>query len=283
MHWTKSRSILLQSFWESRRAMKEYKAYAKVNIFLKITGTRGNYHEILSRFMRVDDLFDRLFFISKEESGGKENVFQILGNFSCETKQNTIYKAYVALKKATNAESLEKLMQKYAVRVEKNIPAFAGLGGGSSDAATYLKMCNEVLDLGLSLNELATIGLEVGADVPFFIYAYESANVSGIGEVVEAFDEERLSFDIYTPDVAISTPRVYSAYRENFYAPIDGFEAQRLRTISSKEILETMSAKEANDLFEPALQEYKELKQYYKQGYFFSGSGSSFFKQKDRA
>jgi len=263
--------------------MKKYKAFAKVNIFLKITGTRENYHEIVSRFMRVDDLYDELSFVPKERLDAKANEFKIVGEFSCKTEQNTIYKAYMALKEATSSDALEKLMQTYAVQVEKRIPAFAGLGGGSSDAATYLKMCNEVLHLDLSLNELAAIGVKVGADVPFFIYGYKSANVSGIGEVVEMFDEELLHFDIFTPKIEISTPKVYSIYRENFYAPIDGFMAQQLKERPSREVLQTMSAQEANDLFAPALQAYKELKEHYKQGYFFSGSGSSFFKVKEES
>ncbi|QOP41900.1 4-(cytidine 5'-diphospho)-2-C-methyl-D-erythritol kinase [Sulfurimonas marina] len=258
--------------------MKKYKAYAKVNIFLKITGKRDNYHEIISRFMRVDNLYDELSFVSKSELDAKMNEFKIIGDFDCEVSQNTIYKAYVALKEYTKSASLEKLMQTHAIKVEKNIPAFAGLGGGSSDAATYLKMCNGVLDLGLSLNELATIGLKVGADVPFFIYGYDSANVGGIGEIVEPFEEELLKFDVYTPDVKISTPKVYTAYRENFYEPVDGFRAQELKELNSKDVLKSLSATEANDLFAPALQEYPQLKKHYRQGYFFSGSGSSFFK-----
>lgn len=258
--------------------MKKYKAYAKVNIFLKITGRRGNYHEIISRFMKVQNLYDELSFVPKEQTDAKANTFKIIGNFSCETEQNTIYKAYFALKSATNSLSLEKLMQTYAVHVEKNIPAFAGLGGGSSDAATYLKMCNNVLNLGLSLNELAQIGLSVGADVPFFIYGYDSANVSGIGEVVEEYKEKLLNIQTYTPKIEISTPRVYTLYREDFYNPIDGFQTEALKKRSSREILQTMSADEANDLFKPALQEYIELKNHYKHTYYFSGSGSSFFK-----
>ncbi|WP_151899602.1 4-(cytidine 5'-diphospho)-2-C-methyl-D-erythritol kinase [Sulfurimonas hydrogeniphila] len=258
--------------------MKKYKAYAKVNIFLKITGKREEYHEIVSRFMRVDDLYDVLSFVSKKNVQAKANEFKILGDFDCTTTQNTVYKAYKALKEVTKNQALEELMRTHAVSVEKRIPAYAGLGGGSSDAATYLKMCNEVLHLGLSLNELAQIGLHVGADVPFFIYGYNSANVSGIGEVVEAFDEEPLSFDIYTPAVKISTPKVYQAYRRDFYAPIDGFQADALKKKSSVEILQELDAKEANDLFAPALQEYTELEKHYKEGYFFSGSGSSFFR-----
>jgi len=262
--------------------MKKYKAFAKVNIFLKITGVRGNYHEIISRFMKVDTLYDELEFFPKEQTDAKVNVFKIIGDFSCTTEQNTIYKAYFALKKATNSDALEQLMHKYAIKVTKNIPAFAGLGGGSSDAATYLKMCNNSLNLGLSLDELAIIGLEVGADVPFFIYGYESANVSGIGEVVEEFKEEILSFDVYTPKVEISTPRVYKVYREDFFQPIDGFEADALKRSFSVDVLASQSADEANDLFKPALQEYKELKKHFRAGYYFSGSGSSFFKPKEK-
>ena len=258
--------------------MKLYKAYAKVNIFLKITGTRDNYHEIISRFMRVDSLYDELSFVPKEV-----DEFKIIGDFSCTTEQNTIYKAYVALLNAldeTSSISLKKLMQKYAVHVDKNIPAFAGLGGGSSDAATYLKMCNEVLHLGLSLNELAIIGLKVGADVPFFVYGYDSANVGGIGEVVEEFKEPLLDFEVFTPKIEISTPKVYGIYRESFYDPIDGFKTDELKKTNSLDILKNMSADEANDLFKPALQEYKELKNHYRHGYYFSGSGSSFFRLK---
>ena len=254
--------------------MKTYRAYAKVNIFLKITGTRGVYHEIISRFMQVENLYDELEFIPKK--GSKE--FEIIGSFSCTTEQNTLYKAYIALKEATESQAVAELMQNYAIEVKKNIPAFAGLGGGSSDAATYLKMCNETLNLGLSLNELATIGLKVGADVPFFIYGYKSANVSGIGEVVEEFDEALLNIETYTPKIEISTPRIYTIYREDFFAPIDSFERQKLKAMSSKKALESMSPSEANDLFNPALQEYKELESHYKEGYFFSGSGSSFFR-----
>ncbi len=258
--------------------MKTYKAYAKVNIFLKITGKRQQYHEIISRFMKVENLYDKLSFVSKEKLDAKANTFTILGDFSCETEQNTIYKAYFALKEATQSQKLEQLMQTHAIEVKKNIPAFAGLGGGSSDAATYLKMCNEVLHLNLSLNELAMIGLQVGADVPFFIYGYNSANVSGIGEIVEEFQEELLEIETYTPSIKISTPLVYKIYREDFYNPIDGFQTQELKQILSQDALKTMSPSQANDLFEPALRAYKELKNHYKSGYHFSGSGSSFFR-----
>jgi len=260
--------------------MKHYKAYAKVNIFLKITGTRGNYHEILSRFMKVENLYDTLCFVPKAE---KSNSFDIKGDFSCNTQHNTIYKAYCALQERVASPSLTQLMETYRIDVTKKIPAFAGLGGGSSDAATYLKMCNEVLHLNLSLDELAEVGLRVGADVPFFIYNYDSANVSGIGEVVEMFDEKLLDIQTKTPNIAISTPKVYQKYREDFFHPIDGFQAHKLKEISSLEVLRVMSATEANDLFAPAMQLYPELKNHYRSGSFFSGSGSSFFTAQEKS
>ena len=253
--------------------MKIYKAYAKVNIFLKITGVRDNYHEILSRFMRVNSLYDELSFVLKDEE-----EFKIIGDFSCTTEQNTIYKAYFALKKATQSEALEKLMRTYGVEVKKSIPAFAGLGGGSSDAATYLKMCNEVLHLGLSLNELATIGLEVGADVPFFIYDYNSANVSGIGEIVEEFMEAPLHVEIITPDIECDTGAVYRAFRDNYRVDIE--LAQKMTKLSSKELLNSYDDATLNDLFGAALKVCPELEKHRREEWFFSGSGSSFFKVK---
>ena len=253
--------------------MKQYKAYAKVNVFLKITGRRGVYHEILSRFVLVDDLYDTLSFEVKDSTD-----FSIIGDFNCTVAQNTIYKSYLALLKATGSEALERLMQTHAVKVDKKIPSFAGLGGGSSDAATYLLMCNEVLHLGLSLNALAKIGSEVGADVPFFVYGYQSANVSGIGEIVEKFDEEALKIETYTPAVEISTPRVYQSFRENFYKELSMTEQIEYAHRSSLEIFEQMDAMEANDLFAPAQLLYPEIKAHHKEGWFFSGSGSSFFR-----
>jgi len=252
--------------------MKSYKAYAKVNIFLKITGMRGDYHEILSRFVLVNNLFDTLTFVPKTEK-----AFKIEGSFSCKTEQNTIYKAYVSLFEATQSESLQRLMQSHAIKVEKQIPAFAGLGGGSSDAATYLLMCNEVLHLGLSRAELATIGAKVGADVPFFVYGHQSANVSGIGEIVEAFDEEALHIKTITPNIEISTPKVYQEFRETFYKELSNEEIDKLSSVSSLDVLKAMTPTEANDLFEPALKRYPQLKEQQPEGWFFSGSGSSFF------
>jgi 4-diphosphocytidyl-2-C-methyl-D-erythritol kinase len=254
--------------------MIRYRAYAKVNIFLKITGMRGEYHTLSSRFMRVPALFDTLWFEPKSTP-----EFEIRGSFDCPLHSNTIYKAYKHLQSATRSDKLSTFFEHHAVCVDKQIPSFAGLGGGSSDAATFLTMCNDTLELGLSVEELAEIGSHVGADLPFFVYGYPSANVRGIGEIVEPFDEPLIDLEVVTPDIQISTPAVYRYYREYLYAPITAEEATRHESSTSREILASMSPKEANDLYPSALGCYSELTE--KEGWFFSGSGSSFFRMKD--
>ncbi len=255
--------------------MRSYRAPAKVNIFLKITGKRDGYHTLLSRFMLVEELYDTLTFVPKEEPD-----FAIHGDFACGVEQNTIYKAYLALLEATDSDALRELMRSHAVQVEKKIPAFAGLGGGSSDAATYLRMCDEHLGLGLTTDELSKIGSAVGADVPFFIHGYPSANVSGIGEIVEAYDETPLPLKIHTPAIEISTPAVYTSFRQDFYKELSTDEAERLAKMDSRSVLEQYDRERANDLFKPALTLYPRLEEHLQDGWFFSGSGSSLFKVK---
>jgi 4-diphosphocytidyl-2-C-methyl-D-erythritol kinase len=248
------------------------RAYAKVNIFLKIVGKRECYHEIVSRFVLVNTLFDELEFVEKTV----ENEFELQGEFGCALEDNTLYKAYEATCKAGYEEELKAFFSKNALHVTKNIPSFAGLGGGSSDAATFLHMVNQELNLKLDEQKLAEIGLHVGADVPFFIYGYSSANVSGIGEVVEEFNEPQLHVKVCTPDIKCDTGKVYASFREHY--KIDSELANKMKNMSSKELLKNYDDISLNDLLEAAVRVNSELEDHRKKGWFFSGSGSSFFK-----
>lgn len=247
------------------------KSYAKVNIFLKITGKRDNYHLLASRFVRVHSLFDLISF-EKEEN----EDFTLKGTFGCETKKNTIYKAYILLK--DKFPHLEKEFKQITVKVTKNIPEFAGLGGGSSNCATFLLMCNEYFNLDLSKNDLCEIAQKIGADVPFFVYEYDSANVSGVGEIVEKFDEEILDIETYTPKVKCETPSIFKTFRDKFFHLTSKEESDRLFKMKSLDILKKLNIKEANDLYSPAAFLYKELENNKKDFCHFSGSGSTFFK-----
>jgi len=250
------------------------KSYAKVNIFLKIAGIRGSYHELVSRFVRVHSLYD---LISFEKTFAKK--FKLIGKFSCQMQNNTVYKAYKELEKLS--AKVKEYFNTYSVKIEKNIPEFAGLGGGSSNAATFLIMTNQILNLGLNKDELAAIGTKIGADVPFFIYEYDSANVTGIGEIVKKFDEEILNIKTFTPDIKCDTSMIYKKFRENYYKEISEDTANRLMNMKSKDILNELSIEEANDLYLPAVSLYPELDiqhSTFSNQHYFSGSGSSFFR-----
>ena len=246
------------------------KSYAKVNIFLKIADKRDNYHELASRFVRVHSLYDEVSFIKSSN-----NKFEILGDFSCDIEKNTVYKAYKLIEDYKN---VKEFFKNYSIEIKKNIPEFAGLGGGSSNAATFLNMANQYCDLNLSKDDLCKIAVKIGADVPFFIYEFDSANVRGIGEIVEKFHEEILDIQTITPNIKCNTGEIFEIFRKDFYKQISKEEAKKLFNMKSIDILKEFNIKEANDLYEPALSIYPLLKEYKKENWFFSGSGSSFFK-----
>ena len=254
------------------------KSYAKVNIFLKIAGKRANYHELVSRFVRVENLYDTMEF-----QRGNFNDFTLDGDFGCETKKNTIYKGYLALCQISS--KVEEFFKSHKVLVEKNIPEFAGLGGGSSNCAVFILMVNKYCNLGLSTKELSEIGAKIGADVPFFIYDTVSANVTGIGEVVEPFEEEPLNIETFTPKIACNTGAIFTSFREKFYKEVTREEAKKLLSMKSIDILNEYDINRANDLYAPALDNYADLKPEnfnLPRNSFFSGSGSSFFYLKEK-
>ena len=246
------------------------KSFAKVNIFLKIANKRENYHELVSRFVRVHNLYDIVSFVKTSRK-----AVTIIGDFGCKMETNTVYKAYNLIK---DLKGVEEFFLNHEIVIEKRIPEFAGLGGGSSNAATFLIMANKYCNLNLTKDELCEIAVKIGADVPFFVYEYDSANVTGIGEIVEKFDEEVLNISTITPKIKCNTGEIFRIFRESFYKQISKSESERLLSMKSKEILKEFDIKKANDLYESALSLYPQLNDYAKDDWYFSGSGSSFFR-----
>ena len=244
------------------------KAYAKVNIFLKIVGFDGYYHLLNSRFMKVNNLYDEIEIVEADK-------FNIIGDINCVLRENSVFKAYIAL--TQEYPEIKKWFIGKEIRIHKNIPEMSGLGGGSSDAAAFLKLVNKESKLNLSTNELIEIGKKVGSDVAFFLSDAEVADVYGRGEIVKPRDEKALNIEIFTPPIECSTSEVYKIYKEHFFNPTP----TDLDKQETKEILKNYSAFELNDLLRPALTLYPDLNKYLDKG-FFSGSGSSFFKLKNR-
>jgi len=250
------------------------RAHAKVNIFLKITGHENGYHTLLSRFMQVADLYDTITFVPC-----RCDTFTIEGCKGIPLESNTIYKAYKALNDHTGDLDILNFFYKHKVVVTKRIPSQAGLGGGSSDAAAFMLLVKEVCNLLISTKELAKLGSKIGADIPFFIYNYASANVSGFGEIVEPFEEEPLSLELYTPNIGCDTALVYKTFKEHLLDGISLASFIGWDRLDSKTLLERIADPVIlNDLYKAALIAYPELKKEAKEGWFFSGSGSTFFR-----
>jgi 4-diphosphocytidyl-2-C-methyl-D-erythritol kinase len=133
----------------------------------------------------------------------------------------------------------------------------------------------------LSTEALAKIGSSIGADLPFFIYNYPSANVSGFGEVVEAFEEEPLALELYTPEIGCNTTVVYKTFKEHLLDDIALCSFLGWDRLDSKTLLENIADPVIlNDLYAASLIAYPKLKGVEKEGWFFSGSGSTFFRIK---
>jgi len=189
----------------------QLRAYAKVNHALEVRGLRPDgYHEI-STVMQSISLHD-VVGIERAERGFELTV-EPEGVEVGPPEENTVYKAWSGLG--------ERMGDTLPVRVRliKKIPAGAGLGGGSADAAATLFGLNELFGLGLDEAELRDVGLRVGADVPFCL-AGGTALGEGIGEILSplpAPPPHRLV--VARPAVGVETARVYGAYDKS---PLDG-------------------------------------------------------------
>ena len=171
---------------------------AKLNLFLHIVGRRDNgYHELQSIFQLID-LYDWISFEAIEE-----NQIQIEGVAEVKLEQNLIYRAAQYLRPHAKTPCGLK------ISVEKNIPRGAGLGGGSSNAATTLIVLNQLWQCGLNDEQLAAYGVQLGADVPIFIFG-QNAWAEGVGEHLSFIDLAQKQFIVLKPDCFISTQLLFS-------------------------------------------------------------------------
>jgi 4-diphosphocytidyl-2-C-methyl-D-erythritol kinase len=172
---------------------------AKLNLFLYITGRRENgYHDLqtLFQFLEYGDDIS----ICANHSGEITLSTPLLG---VALTDNLIWKAATALKKETNCRYGAE------ISINKILPMGGGIGGGSSNAATVLVALNYLWQTNLSDNELAKIGLTLGADVPVFIHG-QAAYAEGVGEQLSPVDVEEKWFLVVRPDVAISTAEIFA-------------------------------------------------------------------------
>ena len=203
------------------QALYDVPAPAKLNLFLHITGRRADgYHLLQSVFMLVD-WCDTLHFERRADGSiSREDLGTPL------PEMDLTLRAAHALKAATGCTLGAH------IGVLKRIPAQAGMGGGSSDAATALLALNRLWGLGLSRSALETIGLQLGADIPFFLRG-NNAWVEGIGETITPLEKAhqlpQARFAIVKPAAGLETKLIFSSpnlKRDSDSATILGFAAE---------------------------------------------------------
>jgi 4-diphosphocytidyl-2-C-methyl-D-erythritol kinase len=195
-------------------------APAKLNLFLHITGRRADgYHLLQSVFMLLD-WCDTLHFELRlgDKTGGK---------ISREDLSTPLPDDDLVMKAAQALQATTGTTMGAHIRIAKSIPAQAGMGGGSSDAATTLLALNRLWKLNLSKQQLAQIGLKLGADVPFFIHG-DNAWVEGIGEQISPVEVPKAHFLVVKPESGLSTQSIFNdagLKRDSQNAIISGFAA----------------------------------------------------------
>jgi 4-diphosphocytidyl-2-C-methyl-D-erythritol kinase len=173
---------------------------AKINLFLHITGRRPDgYHELQTIF-QILDLCDSLSFKLIKDS---QEIRVECPGLDVVQSENLVYRAAKILQKTGNSA------QGVSIFIEKRIPTGAGLGGGSSDAATALHGLNYLWQCGLSRVELADIGRGLGADVPVFIHGKTSWG-EGIGEKLTPIELLPQHYLVLNPSCHVSSAEIFS-------------------------------------------------------------------------
>lgn len=173
-------------------------APAKLNLFLHIIGQRpDSYHELQTVFQLLDYGDELQFELTND------GIIRLIDNLNdVATIDNLVYRAAAALQQYTNSN------YGVTIKLHKKLPAGGGLGGGSSDAATTLLALNKLWQCGLSVSELAAIGLILGADIPVFIHG-RTAWAEGIGEKLTPIVLPPKWYLVIHPQIMVSTAAIF--------------------------------------------------------------------------
>jgi 4-diphosphocytidyl-2-C-methyl-D-erythritol kinase len=201
------------------QSLYDIPAPAKLNLFLHITGRRDDgYHLLQSAFMLIDWCDTLHFNIRSDGIISREDLSWAL------PADDLCVRAAKALQTATGCR------QGAHIGIVKSVPAQAGMGGGSSDAASTLLALNRLWGLHIPLEQLMTIGLALGADVPFFLSGRHGW-VEGIGEKITPLALPIAQFVVVKPDAGLDTKLIFSdpdLKRDSETAIISGFATNTL-------------------------------------------------------
>ncbi len=197
---------------------------AKINLFLHITGKRPDGYHNLQTVFRLLDWGDYLHFSLADDAVIQTADIELDANKLChellvlagvetitaDIEDNLIFKAARALLAfAIQSDALPKQLKHVRITLDKRLPMGAGLGGGSSNAATTMLALNEIWQLSFNQNELINIGAKIGADVPIFIFG-QDAIATGIGEELTAIDLPEQQYLVLTPNAHVNTAKLFA-------------------------------------------------------------------------
>lgn len=189
--------------------MNVWPAPAKLNLFLHVVGRRPDGYHLLQTVFQFLDFGDELAFKVTDE-GSVRRTRDVPG--VPEDIDLTVRAARLLKETSARAKGVE-------ITLNKKLPAGGGLGGGSSDAATTLIALNQLWDLRLSRDELASIGIKLGADVPVFVRG-RAAWAEGVGEVLNSLHLPEPWYLVIAPPVHVSTAEVFAQFaRERQLTP----------------------------------------------------------------
>ncbi|WP_426617580.1 4-(cytidine 5'-diphospho)-2-C-methyl-D-erythritol kinase [Raoultella sp. R2A007] len=184
--------------------MTRWPAPAKLNLFLYITGQRADGYHLLQTLFQFLDYGDTLT-IEPRQDGELRLLTPVAG---VPDEENLIVRAARLLMQAAADRGQLAPGSGADISIDKRLPMGGGLGGGSSNAATVLVALNHLWDCGFSDDELATLGLQLGADVPVFVRGH-AAFAEGIGEVLTPVEPEEKWYLVAHPGVSIPTPVIF--------------------------------------------------------------------------
>jgi len=180
--------------------MQTWLSPAKINLFLHILGRRSDgYHNLQTAFQFLDYCDELTFDVTPDPSIALSPAIEGVAH-----SDNLIVRAALALQEASGSNLGAR------ITLDKKLPMGGGLGGGSSNAATTLVALNQLWQCQLSTQELADIGLKLGADVPVFIHGY-AAWAEGVGEKITAISPEEPWYLVVSPNCHVSTAEIFSS------------------------------------------------------------------------
>lgn len=182
------------------KSLHQCPAPAKLNLFLHVTGRRDDGYHLLQTAFQLIDRCDLLDFDVRQDG----QILRTNDVPGVPADSDLIVRAARLLQQKTGTTLGADLT------LHKVLPMGGGVGGGSSDAATTLMALNHLWQTGLSRTELMALGLQLGADVPFFIFG-ENAFAEGVGEELQAISTPERWFVVIEPGVHVPTPAIFSS------------------------------------------------------------------------